>query len=502
MQLMQFSIVEALERRIFVKAAFEFSFRIPRIRAEALLGEYAPELMNRFFDVLTIQKGMPKLLIDVTSSVLQIFFGLVLLAFYNPFFAFFGVGLLVTIILVFYFSGPQGLKSSLKMSKYKYKVAHWLEELARVLYSFKLAGHSNLPFERMDNYVDNYLHYRRKRFQTLMVQFVSVAGFKVLAMGGFLLIGSYLVVERAITIGQFVASEIVVITMLAASEKFVLSMSTIYDMLTAVEKIGQVTDIPLERKGGITLPYVPDAGTEIEIKNLSYKYPESDEYAIKNVNLKIKAGERVGIAGYSASGKNTLLRVLSGLLESYEGIIKLNNVSMRDINLATLRDSIAKSVSKDDIFDGNVLDNISMGQSKVSYQDVMWALKSVGLEDMISALPDGLMTEMVSSGKSFSASTATKMIIARCIAEKPQMLILNDIMHDLEKGDRMNIMRFLISEENPWTLLIVSNDPLVLAACDRVIVMQDGEIIANEPYIHVIENPHFRKCVIEGSSIT
>lgn len=497
LQLLQYTLVEVLERRIFTKAAFELSFRIPRFKLEKITGEYAPELMNRFFDVLTLQKGLPKLLIDVTSSVLQIVFGLILISFYHPFFIFFGAGLLALLVITFYFTGPQGLKSSLMESKYKYKVAHWLEELARVLSSFKLAGHTNLPFEKMDNYVDNYLHYRKKHFNTLMAQYINVVGFRVLVTGGLLILGSFLVIDRAITLGQFVASEIVVVTIMAASEKFVVSMSTIYDMLTAVEKIGYVTDIELERKGGVSIPYERNVGMEIETRDLSYKYEHSKTPSLRGVNLHIKSGERIGISGFSSSGKNTLLRVLSGLLDSYEGAIILNKISMRDVNLSSLRDNLAKSVSQEHIFNGNILDNISMGKSRVSYSDVMWALESVGLGKMVQELPDGLMTEMVASGSTFSASTATKMIIARCIAEKPQLLILNDIMHDLEKADRMKIIQFLISHENPWTLLMVSNDPLVLAACDRVMFMEDGKVIDTGTYNQLLKNDRFVDCVRE-----
>ncbi len=205
----------------------------------------------------------------------------------------------------------------------------------------------------------------------------------------------------------------------------------------------------------------------------------------------------MGVSGFSSSGKNTLLRVISGLFDGYEGAIVLNKVSLRDINLASLRDNLAKSVSHEDIFEGSILENISMGKSRVSYNDVMWALESVGLGDMVKGLPQGLMTPMVASGRAFSASTATKMIIARCIAERPQLLILNDIMHDLEKADRMKIIQFLISPENPWTLLMVSNDPLVLAACDRVVFMDKGEVLEVAPYTQLLNNDSFRDCVKE-----
>ncbi|WP_020526806.1 peptidase domain-containing ABC transporter [Flexithrix dorotheae] len=492
LQVIQYSLVEVLERRIFVKAAFEFSFRIPKIRSEAILNEYAPELMNRFFDILTIQKGLPKLLIDVTGSALQIVFGIILLSFYHPFFVLFGIILMLTLTLVFYFTGPKGLKTSLIESKYKYKVAHWLEEVARTLYAFKIAGSTSLPMQKMDGYVNNYLQYRKKHFQVLMTQFISIVGFKTIVTGGLLIIGSYLVIDRQITLGQFVATEIVIILILSAVEKLILSLKTVYDVLTAVEKIGQVTDLKLERKGGIVLPKGGFKGMKVDIKNLSYKYPGSSEYAIKDINLSIAAGERICLAGYNSSGKNTLAQVITGLLESYEGGIRMNGISLRDINVNSMRDLVAKNVTNEDIFEGSILENISMGNPKVTYDDMMWALDNVGLADMVSSLPDGIMTSMVSGGKKFAKSVAIKLILARCIAEKPQLLILNDELIDLEKSDRVKILGFLMDKKNPWTLVCVSNDPMMLAGCNRVVILNEGLIVKDGAYKDLAAKKEFK----------
>ncbi|MBT31889.1 MAG: xenobiotic-transporting ATPase [Thalassobius sp.] len=496
LQVMQYSIVEVLQRRIFVKAAFEFSHRIPKVKAESILNDYAPELMNRFFDVLTLQKGLPKLLIDLTGAALQIVFGLVLLSFYHPFFIFFSIILLTAITLVFYFTGPKGLDSSLIESKYKYKVAHWLEEIARTLYSFKLAGHTNLPLQKMDSYVNNYLHYRKKHFRILMAQFINIIGFKTIVTGGLLIIGSWLVMEREITLGQFVATEIVIVMILAAVEKLILNMSTVYDMLTAVEKIGNVTDLGLEKNGGITIPEKQHYGLNIRMRNVKYKYPGNSEYSINGIDLDIKPGERVCISGYNSSGKNTMARLFSGVLDSYEGMISLNGVSMRDVNLNHLRDQVAKNVSSEEIFDGTILENVTMGNSKVSYEDVTWALESVGLLDLFSSLPNGLMTNMVAGGRIFSQSVASKLVLARCIAERPRLLILNDIIKDLEKVDRLKILHFLMDKENPWTLVSVSNDPMTMASCDRIVLLDSGKKIMEGTYEELMENEKFKEILV------
>ncbi|MCS6832733.1 MAG: ATP-binding cassette domain-containing protein, partial [Flammeovirgaceae bacterium] len=491
LQVMQYHIAEILQRRVFVKAAFEFSYRFPRVKSENLLDDYPPELINRFFDILTIQKGMPKLLIDFTGSALQIVFGLLLLSFYHPFFVFFGFTLVGALSLVIYQTGPAGLRSSLNESKYKYKVVHWLEEIARTLYSFKMAGRTLLPIQKTDIYVNGYLYYRKKHFNVLMTQFGYIIAFKTIVTGGLLSIGTWLVIDRQITLGQFVATEIVIILVLASVEKLILSMSNIYDMLTAVEKVGQVTDLALEKKGGINLSTDSSKGVHILMKGLKYKYPESDEYALKGIDLEIQPGEKVCIVGYSESGKNTLVKVLSGILGSYEGMLMYDGISMKDIDLGSLRDVVAKNVSNESIFDGTLFDNISMGISTVSYQDVMWALENVGLKDFVGKLPNGLMTEMVAGGKTFSNSVAVKITLARCIAEKPRLLVLNDMFNDLSRDEKLKILTFLMDRKYAWTLICVSNDPMVMVMCDRLVMMANGKVEKTGTYDEFVKDPQF-----------
>ncbi len=144
LQIMQLRMIETIQQRIFTRASFEFSFRFPKIKMNELRNYYPPELANRFFDTLTIQKGLAKILIDIPSAVLQIIFALILLSFYHPFFIVFGIFLLLLIYIVFKFTAKKGLETSIQESKHKYRVAHWIEEIARAVVSFKLSGKTNL----------------------------------------------------------------------------------------------------------------------------------------------------------------------------------------------------------------------------------------------------------------------------------------------------------------------------------------------------------------------
>ncbi|MEQ1585198.1 MAG: ATP-binding cassette domain-containing protein [Cyclobacteriaceae bacterium] len=477
LQVVQISLVEFLQRRIFTKASLEFAFRIPRIRMESIQGNYAPELVNRFFDIITIQKGLPKLLIDLSSATIQILFGLLLISLYHPFFVFFGLILLTTLALIFYLTGPAGLSSSIEESKYKYKVAHWLEELARALHSFKLAGSTDLPIRKTDYNVNNYLKNRKVHFRVLVTQFSFIVLFKALITGGLLIMGTLLVVDRQITLGQFVASEIVIILILNAVEKIIMYMDVVYDLLAAVDKVAQVTDLPIEKVGGLDFPAIQSKGFHLRTKNLKYKYGLSGYYALKGIDLEIKAGEKVCITGPGNSGKTTLMNILTGLYSDYEGVVSINNYSLRDLDITHLRDQVAKNISQEDLFDGTLLENITLGKISTTVHDAIHALEQVGLSDTINAMPKGLETPILSGGKGLSKTVIHKIILARCLAKRPKLLVLNDFFITLAKPDKLELLSCIINSKNPCTVILVSKDPIIMSACDRVIIMGEGTIL-------------------------
>ena len=488
LQIVQISIVEQLQRRVFVRAALEFAYRIPRVRLEALTKSNTPELVNRFFDIITIQKGLPKLLLDFSSGAIQIVFGLLLLSLYHPFFVFFSLFLISVLTLMFYFTGPRGLHSSLNESKYKYKVVEWLEEIARTIKSFKLAGDTDFFARKTDQVAGNYIEYRKKHFGVLLTQFSFFVFFKVAIAGGLLIMGTVLVVDRQITLGQFVASEVIIILVLNAVEKIILYVDVLYDLLTAVEKVSHVTDLPLEKSGGLDLPKDDiGKGYSISLHNLGYAYADNTVPVLKNINLEIAAGERICICGPGGSGKSTLADVIGGLLTDYSGGVAINRFSLRDLDITHLRNKVAKNISPDDLFEGTIYENITIGKPTARVDDVLRITEEVGLAHYLRTLHDGLNTRVISGGKGLSSSTLHRLILSRCMAKKPELMILNDFFSGLSKADKLDLIRCVINPESRWTLLAVSNDPLVMASCDRVIVLDQGTVVADNSY-HALMN--------------
>lgn len=481
-QMMQMSLIESIQQSVFVRSAFQFASIIPRVKLEKLNENYAPELVNRFFDTLTIQKGLPKLLTDFSTSILQIVFGLILLSFYHPFFVLFSIVVLMVVVGIILFTGPRGLETSLKESKYKYQVAHWLQEIARSMNTFKLAGSCSLPNNKTDDLTYNYIETRKKHFRILLFQYANIITFKILIISGLLILGSFLVIQREINLGQFIASEIIIILVVNSVEKIILNLENVYDVLTANEKIKQVLEIDQESQFGESFSNHitnPGEGLSVKIKDLSFQFPNSRKPLLNNINLEIQKNEVICLNGASGSGKSLFIQLLGGLYTSFDGNINFNEIPIRDLNINSLRSHIGDSLSQEDIFEGTLLENISMGRPDITFADVQWACKNVGLEEFIQAQPNGYNTLLVPGGKQLSRSIILKIIIARSVAERPKLLILEDSFLNLDSEDRINLIQFLTNRNNGWTLISVTRDLYFASKADRTLILEDGNLTFN-----------------------
>ena len=190
-----------------------------------------------------------------------------------------------------------------------------------------------------------------------------------------------------------------------------------------------------------------------------------------------------------------LTKALAGLNVNYEGLITINNYSMRDLDLTNLRDRIGKDVSQEDIFEGTINENILLAKSHSKSEDALWAIDKAGIADAINYMPDGLDTQMLSGGKGLPTSLVNKLILARCMAKHPGLLILNDFFTGFMKSERLSLIGMLTEEDNPWTLVTVSNDPVIMAACDRVIIMEDGMVKTQGAFSELVKSEELSKII-------
>jgi ABC-type bacteriocin/lantibiotic exporter with double-glycine peptidase domain len=496
-QILQIKIIEDIQRRIYTRTSFEFAYKIPRLKIESILYEYPPELINRFFDILTIEKGLPKIIIDLSISVVSIVFGLLLLSFYHAFFVFLGFMLLLFVYLLFRYSGERGINTKMKESSYKYKTAHWLQELGRSMVTFKMASKSKIALSNTDKNVSSYLDAREKHFGVLVLQYSTVVAFKTIIITGLLILGAVLVINQELNIGQFVAAEIIVFIVINAVEKLIFSLENVYDVLVGLEKISAVLSMPVEDEAGFDYKDVCDEhkGIDIEITNLRYASFDSKHLALDIQNLNINAGEKVCIMGRNGSGKSTLVHLLSGIYSDYEGEISFNKIPTQNFGVSNLRANIGACFYREDIFSGTIAENITMGNENLNNQMIQVSEK-LQLADFVNSLPQGYDTKLLPENRKYPKSVIKKIILARNILKQPKLLILDDLLKQIEKEKRNAITDYITSSENNWTLVLISNDSYTAQKCDRILVLDAGRIIINKP-VNEAMNDEMVKSLLE-----
>ena len=473
LQVNQMKIVEKIEQSIFTRFSLEFAHKIPRIDSSELNKNHLPELMNRFFEVINLQKGLSKILLDIPLAVIQIIFGLVLLSFYNSTFIVLGLLLILLLFFIFKYTANKGLIASYNESENKYEVASWLEEIARSYKTFKISSQNSFHLKKTDELVNDYLVSKTKHFEILKFQYWSLIAFKLLISALMLIIGAVLLVQQQLNIGQFIAAEIVILLILSAVEKLILNLEVAYTILTGVEKLNVINEKKMEVNG--KMPFVLNGnGISIEVKNLNFKFIDS-RLLLENLNFDIQPGTKICIMGDGGSGKSILLELMGGTIKDFEGIINVNNIPISNINQIEYRNNIGIFYNEQEIFDGTIFDNICMGNENISPNEIMKYAEILGVKEFISQLPEGLYTILQPTGKGLSTIIAKKILLLRAITNHPELLLLDEPFELAGAESSLRISKYLIELKNTTCVIVSGYLPFAKQA-DMIIWLEKGKI--------------------------
>lgn len=465
-QLGQMRVIERIQQRIFAHYAFAFADRIPKLDLKKIDGFYLPELVNRFFDTAALQKSLSKILLDIPTAMIQILFGLLLLSFYHPFFILFGLLLLLLLWLILYFTGSKGLESSLAESSHKYAVAGWLEEMARMTKTFKLSADSGLHLKKTDQKTIQYLQARTKHFGVLLFQYKTLIFFKVTITAAMLIVGVTLLLNQQINIGQFVAAEIIIITVINAVEKTIINLDSVYDVLTAIEKVSKLTDKPVDSSGTYLLDYTEN-GLMVEAQNLTFEHEKSKPKLI-DLSFVIRPNEKVAITGKDGSGKSTLLRLLLGVYNDFTGTLMFNAIPIGNYNMESLRKKIGILFPQENIFHGSLWENITMGREGIDRSFIAKLVSETGLQSFIGSLPTGYDTDLDPTGKKLPRNVIQKILLLRALANKPQLVVMEEPWQGIEEVYKSGIKNLLLNLEGT-TVIIATNDASYTSRCSQII---------------------------------
>lgn len=458
-QIQQMKVIEKIQQKLFHFYAFRFKSQIMAIDLRQSDGYYYPELMNRFLDVGNLQKGLTKLLLDIPLASIQIILGLMMVAIFHPLFLIMVFVMLALIIFLFVLTSRKGLETSIKESSHKYDVVAWLEEIARIIHVFKLNRSQGLSYNTLDDKIEHYLDYRTRHFTILVNQFRNLIFLKMMITAVMLVLGTYLLITQQLSIGQFVAAEIIIITMINSVEKLIVNLDSYYDVLTALNKLNTLEHEPIERNGETIFPE-PKEGIKIEWHNVSFSYGNHPPI-FQNVSLDIPAKARVWINSPEGSGKSTFLRLLSSTMQPNSGSIIFNNIPVNSMDNNSYRQYIGLMMNRADIFQGSILENITLGNPNVSLQKIIHFAQAIELDDFVNMTDNGYHTILDPVGKRIPQTVMKKILFIRAIIEGLPLILLEEPFLEMSEANRATMMQLLLNELPHSTVVIVSEDPII-----------------------------------------
>ncbi|MGE5710260.1 MAG: ATP-binding cassette domain-containing protein [Nitrospira sp.] len=466
---LQYYAVEVLERRLFARVAIGMAQQIPHLQ---FLG-FKPRYANHFMETVFMQRALSVLLVDLINVVVGGAVGMTILVFYHPYFLLYNALLLAGFNVVFLLSHG-GLKATINMSHAKYDTLHWIQEISYNLLHFKATDSQAILMQRTDELVSKYVETRQTRFGILVRQYLGSVGWQAIAHGGLIATAAWLLSIGQLTLGQLVAAEVVVSGLLSSFDGVIKRMGHIFYFLTGLSELDFVFSLPKDQGSVVLSVPLPDPtvhGIRVTCKDLTVQHPGVPSI-FERFNLEVTPGEKIGIYASTTVAKTALARVLAGLEVPTSGVIRYNGVDLRHIDLSAINRCRGFMIdSQLTLFEGTIEDNIVLGRSYVPYSDVRWALRFAELEEDVDALPQGLKTHVRAPGKILAPTHIMRILLARAILSRPQILIFDGIIHNMQPALRETLLRRLCSKDEPWSVIFVSNDPNLTPHVDRRLIL-------------------------------
>lgn len=475
LQVNQMKIIEKIEQQLFVRYAFRYADILPKLNLSNINNNYLPELVNRFFDTVSLQKGISKLLLDIPTATIQILFGLILLSFYHPAFIFFGILLLIVLYLILRTTGNRGLETSMEKSSYKYYTAAYLQEIGRAIISFKFSRNKKLHLRSIDAHTTNYLKSSTNHFKVLLFQYWTLIGLKVLITAAMLIVGSYLLLHQQLNIGQFIAAEIVILLVINSVEKLIVNLDLVYEVLTSVEKLSMVTEKPEEEEGNHVLK--TSNGLRVKAKSVDFSY-DGKSQVLKDINFEINSGEKVSVVGDYNSGKSTLLKLICGLYQVSDGSILINDVPIDNYTIGDIRSKVSTFFDdRDELFFGSIKDNICMGE-EVPFEKLDKLSKVLNLKEFIDSNKQGYEYMLKPTGHGLSSVTAKKILLMRALVSESPLILLENPWSGLQANVASDLRNYILNDLTNSTVIIITSDDIFVDKCGKVLKLENGTIIA------------------------
>lgn len=470
--IIRFYLVEVMRERIFARVALRVAERLPKVCHRTMAEKNGPELMNRFFDVVNIQKSWFKLAYEGPGAFLEIVVGVSLLGLYGTQLFGLSTGILLLGALVIILAGFRGLSTSLSESAEKYHVAEWLEEMVRCQDAIKLNSRPSYWAEETDRRVVSFLIERRKHFWIIVRQKSLYYAASALALSGMLGMGGYLVIQGELTLGQLVAAELVIWGILKATQKMIGLTESFFDLLTGLEKVSVITAMEIDIPGNTVLPRKAE-GAKVSLEGLYFGYDLEHPPIFQDLTMAVESGEMVTILGDSASGKSTLIGILAGFLRPTRGTVEIDDVDLREFHPESLADNVSVLSGHADLFAGTLIDNVGTGR-QVDLHQVKELLDLCGGRRVLGQLSKGANSELASGGRTLSGSEKESILLTRSLVARPRLLLLDESLYHLSEEQQRTLAQNLQAVREHCTIISTVALPDMVASSDRLLLLNSS----------------------------
>lgn len=443
-------VMEYFERHIYARLTAEISIRTLFARHDVFAGRKNVDLVQRYFDIMILQKNIPSLLVDGFAFLLQSLVGISLVSFYHPVLMGFNLLLILMVYLIWMFWQKGAKQSAIDLSHAKYNTAKWLTEIASAHEFFKSRHHVNFALSRTEKMTANYVKARGEHFhftfsQTLMFLLLYAA-----ASAGLLGLGGWLVTEGSLSIGQLVAAELVLSAIFFGLSQLSGYLKLYYDLYGAADELNQILSVPQESQ---------DSGTQSVAKELSLSFHKVHlGYGEKELNISFYLPPRA--KAYICTQEPWLQMEIIHLLKRNKlvknGSIRLGRYELEDYSLLDFRQTISV-IDLSPIINCSVRDFIRLSAPKASLTEIHDTLEKVGLSRLIDHLPKGLDTELSSLGRPLERSQFLLLKLGVALLGGASVIVLTPQFDTLPEDVLQKLLIQLKKES--CLLLYFSNEP-------------------------------------------
>lgn len=459
LQVRQMEHIEKIEQKIYVRYAFEFSHKLLSLDLDKARKYHLPELVNRFLEVSSLQKSLQKLLIDIPAALVQIIFGTILLSFYHPLFLGFGLVMLIIVLLILRFTASQGLNSAVQTSDAKYALTSWFEDITSSILDFKAKSHDEWHMKRTDKLVSDYLRHRTRHFGVLKFQYWSLIAFKISIIAIMLILGVFLLVDQQINIGQFIAADLVIITIINSVEKFIGNFDKVYNAMVALEKMEVVVGQQDENTGNFQ--------RQSEEKPTSHALtPFENAEGLWS----LKAGQwSCWLTPTAYLSKK--MPLIAGFTEAKEGYAQIDGLPTTSFKPTPLRKSIGWMGKNSGLFQGTILENITMGNEPSDPEQLMRLAHLTGLMKAIAKYKNGFDTQLGPRGHKADDPLKHAILLTRALLGNKVLILLEDPFHHLSNDEVLRLLQYLKQKQITLVVSVPELDSQIKQMFDQVITL-------------------------------